>query len=364
MKKTLAYIGTDKRTDYAGNIIYEDGKLKRILTEGGYIEDGKYYFYLTDHLGNNRVVADEEGNIVQTTHYYPFGMPFAESSSPDRQPYKYNGKELLTDKGLNLYDYGARHYDATIGRWHTPDPMAEKYANCSPYVYCMNNPVENIDPMGMAPIYAPDGTFLGTDDEGISGNQLILDKANFKQGMTHADAQKVLWVGEMTLEAQAKMDEHVAKLSSRPDYDGFVTISEGIAWAKAHPNALENPTPDNTLYIDTSKLDFGELSPEEFKNGPGEKSDINLFNPKRMIESIFSPKLRSTIYALGRVNILLINEEARTVRIVNDEATVYDWNTGGGFTRNLFIKAERLRTGINDTHGFKTFYYGIGRLKK
>lgn len=47
-------------------------------------------------------------------------------------------------------------------------------------------------------------------------------------------------------------------------------------------------------------------------------SDINLFNPKRMIESIFSPKLRSTIYALGRVNIFLINEEARTVRIVND----------------------------------------------
>lgn len=146
----LAYIGTDKRIDYVGNIIYEDGKLKRILTEGGYIEDGKYYFYLTDHLGNNRVVADEEGNIVQTTHYYPFGMPFAESSSPDKQPYKYNGKELLTDKGLNLYDYGARHYDATIGRWHTPDPMAEKYANCSPYVYCANNPIRLIDPYGLA----------------------------------------------------------------------------------------------------------------------------------------------------------------------------------------------------------------------
>ena len=41
-------------------------------------------------------------------------------------------------------------------------------------------------------------------------------------------------------------------------------------------------------------------------------SDINLFNPKRMIESIFSPKLRSTIYALGRVNMFLINEEIKT----------------------------------------------------
>ncbi|MDR3058419.1 MAG: hypothetical protein LBU84_09800 [Prevotella sp.] len=41
-------------TDYIGNIIYEDGALKRILVDGGYNEDGNYYFYMQDHLGNNR----------------------------------------------------------------------------------------------------------------------------------------------------------------------------------------------------------------------------------------------------------------------------------------------------------------------
>ena len=30
------------------------------------------------HLGNNRVVADAADSAIQVTHYYPFGMSFAE----------------------------------------------------------------------------------------------------------------------------------------------------------------------------------------------------------------------------------------------------------------------------------------------
>lgn len=141
--------GATTTTDYAGNMIYENGTLKRTLVDGGYYENGEYYFYIQDHLGNNRVVAKQNGTVVQTNDYYPYGMEFASNKNGAAQPYKYNGKGLDTKGGLNVYDYGARHYDPVLGRFMTIDPMAEKYYGWSPYAYCLNNPIICIDQLGL-----------------------------------------------------------------------------------------------------------------------------------------------------------------------------------------------------------------------
>jgi hypothetical protein len=69
----------------------------------GYIENGVYHYYLTDHLGNNRVVAKQDGVPVQKTHYYPFGSSFAVTTGAGLQPYKYNGKELLLSFSMQTY---------------------------------------------------------------------------------------------------------------------------------------------------------------------------------------------------------------------------------------------------------------------
>ncbi|WP_308759630.1 DUF6443 domain-containing protein [uncultured Bacteroides sp.] len=134
--------------DYCGNVIYENGVQKLLLTEEGYVtlSDSKYHYYLKDHQGNNRVVINQSGTVEETSHYYPFGGVFA--STGNAQPYKYNGKEYDSKKGLNWYDYGARHYDAALGRFTTNDSFSEKYHSLSPYQYGANSPVVNIDVNG------------------------------------------------------------------------------------------------------------------------------------------------------------------------------------------------------------------------
>ena len=147
--KTVHKTGsTTTTTDYCGNVVYENGVQKLLLTDEGYVtlSDNKYHYYLKDHQGNNRVVINQSGTVEETNHYYPFGGVFA--SSGNVQPYKYNGKELDAKKGLNWYDYGARHYDAVLGRFTTNDRFAEKYYSMSPYQYGANSPVGNIDVNG------------------------------------------------------------------------------------------------------------------------------------------------------------------------------------------------------------------------
>lgn len=141
-----------KTIDYCGNIIY-DGDETMILNDVGYALYNKdnnlsFHYYLKDHLGNNRVVVSENGEIEQVNDYYPTGALMASSKGGDTQRFKFNGKELDRTNGLNWYDYGARNYDAEIVVWKGVDKMADKNVTTSLYGYCNSNPIRYIDPLG------------------------------------------------------------------------------------------------------------------------------------------------------------------------------------------------------------------------
>ena len=322
-----------------------------------------FHYYIRDYQGNNRVVVNDSCQVEQTNDYYAYGGPWGDTSTNQGfQPFKYNGKELDRVHGLDWYDYGARRYDPACAQFTQMDPLCEQYPHLSPYAYCAGNPIRYVDLDGLNPIYNEHGKFLGTDDTGIAGPYYILKETDFVQGMSHYDVGDLAINEVVSDEIIANIDAHFSTLSTRPDYDGFVSVEEGIAWAKAHPYALKNPTPDNTLYIDASKLDFGSLSTSQFKN-VGTSEPQNLFVNRNIAESSYNPKLFATVYALGRVDMILTNRKDGTVKIVNNSATDYDWNLGGGFKRNIFIKANNFIFNLKPhKHGFKTFYYGKGHL--
>ena len=96
--------------------------------------------------GNVRSVVRQDGTVVESTDYYPYGTPFTTVNSV--QPYKYGAKELDRMHGLDLYDSEARWYDSLLGRTTTMDPLAEKYYSLSPYTWCAGNLERNIDEPG------------------------------------------------------------------------------------------------------------------------------------------------------------------------------------------------------------------------
>ena len=186
--------------DYLDGYQYESGKLLFFPTAEGYVKytygvtnPFDYVFNYTDHLGNIRLsyaVNPSTGIVkkMEENNYYPFGLkhgsynteeivivplpelgyepgrfgkfmmqkidpvmpgeielPSSNTQLYSGYNYKYSGKELQDELGLNLYDYGARNYDPAIGRWMNIDPLAEKYFNQSPYIYAANNPVVFVD---------------------------------------------------------------------------------------------------------------------------------------------------------------------------------------------------------------------------
>ena len=165
--------GTTTTTEYAGNYIYENNALQFFNHSEGYFNaagtpssgelEGDYVYQYKDHLGNIRLSytdADHDGIVAQTeiieeANYYPFGLKHkgynnvvSSNGNSVAQKYGFGGKELNDELGIQWMDFGARNYDASLGRWMNLDPLAEKYISITPYSYVANGPIIATDPDG------------------------------------------------------------------------------------------------------------------------------------------------------------------------------------------------------------------------
>ncbi|KAH1019071.1 hypothetical protein HUJ05_006735, partial [Dendroctonus ponderosae] len=129
----------------------------------GFFRNNSFYGVTTDHAGSVRLVL-KDGKVVAAYDYLPYGQ-LMRSYGNDPQAhimYRYTGQEW--DEETGLYNYHARLYDPSIGRFYQPDPKAQYF---SPYKYAGNSPISTIDPDGefafliAGIIFAVAGAYLG-----------------------------------------------------------------------------------------------------------------------------------------------------------------------------------------------------------
>lgn len=113
-------------------------------------------YFVRDHLGSVVSILErgddssfDISDIREENLYHSYGTLHRGNGIPGMSSnrYRYNGKEEQP-VGTDYIDYGARLYSPGLGRWLSPDPLAEKYYNVSPYAFCNNNPVNFVDPDG------------------------------------------------------------------------------------------------------------------------------------------------------------------------------------------------------------------------
>ncbi|WP_395765857.1 DUF6443 domain-containing protein [Alistipes communis] len=175
--KLSATTGDDCGFSYRGSFTYrtdESSQPDRVFEStpfgGGRIvgtvdDETEVRYFLTDHLGSVRAVVNSGCEVLERNDYQPFGKRWNTASLPvsDNRD-RFNGKEDQSFAGLPFSDYSARMYDRERGRWLAQDPLQQYH---SPYVFCGNNPICQIDPFGMN-AYNISSTHLNKDNEVVA----------------------------------------------------------------------------------------------------------------------------------------------------------------------------------------------------
>lgn len=170
----------------------------------GFIEGGETYYYLKDHDNSVTGILDDQGQLLISYRYDPFGKllsatPTGKGPVPENS-LLFQSRELDTES--ESYFFRNRQYDPGLGRFLQPDPhpgnLYQPISVINGYVFANNNPLRYSDPHGLfflatliatflvAELFYPRiGSFLGDFIAGL-GNLLtfgLYDKWNMSQGL-------------------------------------------------------------------------------------------------------------------------------------------------------------------------------------
>nr|WP_246119382.1 DUF1566 domain-containing protein [Aliikangiella coralliicola] len=117
------------------------------------IKGGVTYRIISDYLGSPRLVVNAaNGDIVQRMDYDEFGV-VTNDTNPGFQPFGFAGG--IYDRDTKLVRFGARDYDAAVGRWTKKDPIRFSGGDSNIYGYVFSDPINLIDPGGKLAFVVP-----------------------------------------------------------------------------------------------------------------------------------------------------------------------------------------------------------------
>ena len=177
----------------AGKLVYVDkvteGKTTEYIRLNGKniarVTDGEITYLHKDHLGSPLAGTDDQGNVLWTERYTPFGEKWLNNSANDDLG-SYTGH--IDDSATGLTYMQARYYDSTIGRFLSIDPVgfrASKPELFNRYSYVSNNPHKYIDPFGLDGTSAADTT--EDDDEKKDKNPPAAEDMEQTPGQKHSE---------------------------------------------------------------------------------------------------------------------------------------------------------------------------------
>jgi RHS repeat-associated protein len=242
------------------------------------------------------------------------------------------------EHGLMQYDFEARTYDPAVGRFLTVDPLAEKYPWVSPYAYCGNNPINRIDPNGLA--------WRPTYDEDHDGNRtyngyewIDEDKSYDKEGNLLAGlyAQAIFFSDNGTFDASSSRYNMGSSTATVYLADGTTTTFD----ACTNPSSSDYAIVPSGIYHATVGKHKGDYTALKMRDVDATSQTIELgtTNPAYSDGRTYATGIN--IHKSGRNNFTGIDSKGRAI---SQGCLLVGRDNWSSFIGNFDTEAQRSNT--------------------